>query len=98
MKGFPQVSGDILVNQERSELKRRPLSGVRQDNSGPLRYRMPSGQPYPSQPPMRSRQERGDSDRSQKRSTRRQTVPLTTWLKKPIRGEIDRIAKDSGLS
>jgi hypothetical protein len=47
---------------------------------------------------MRSRQDKEDSDRSRKHSTRRQTVPLTTWLKKPIRQEIDRISKDSGLS
>jgi len=96
MNGFPQVSGDILVNQERSEFQRRPLSGVRQDNSAPLRYRVASGQAYPPATIMRSQSERGDSDRSRKHSTRRRTVPATTWLKKPISSEIDRIAKDSG--
>jgi hypothetical protein len=38
------------------------------------------------------------SDRAKKRSTSRQTEPATTWLKKPISAEINRIAKHHGLT
>jgi hypothetical protein len=59
---------------------------------------MAMGQPYPARTLMRSQQGNGNSDRSQKHSTKRHTVPATTWLKKPISEEIDRIAQDSGLT
>src|SRR4051812_36093379 len=98
IKGNPQFSGDILVNQTRSELQRRQLGWVRQDNSAPTRARMATGQPSPVRSLLRSQQGKGNSDRSKKHSTSRQTVPATTWLKKPISEEIDRIAADSGLT
>jgi hypothetical protein len=59
---------------------------------------MATGHAYPVKTLMRSQQGNGNSDRSQKHSIKRQTVPATTWLKKPISEEIDRIAKDSGLT
>jgi hypothetical protein len=59
---------------------------------------MATGQPYRIKTLMRSQQGKGNSDRSQKHPTKRQTVPATTWLKKPISEEIDRIAQDSGLT
>jgi hypothetical protein len=59
---------------------------------------MAMGQPYQVTTLMRSQQGKGNSDRSKKHSIKRQTVPATTWLKKPISDEIDRIALDSGLT
>ena len=58
---------------------------------------MATGQAYPVSRLTRSHQENGNSDRSKKHSTKRRTVPVTTWLKRPIRDEIDCIANDSGL-
>jgi hypothetical protein len=96
-KGNLQYSGDILVNQKRSELKRRQIDWVRQDNSAPKRARTATDHAYQVKTLMRSQPDKGNSDRSQKHSTKRRTVPITTWVKRPIRDEIDRIAKDSRL-
>jgi hypothetical protein len=98
MKGNPQFSGDILVNQTRSELKRRQLGWVRQDNNAPQRVSIASGDAYPVKRVARSRQLKTNSDRAKKHSTKRQTVIAVGWIKKPISDEIDRIALDSGLS
>jgi hypothetical protein len=59
---------------------------------------MATGQPYQVTTLLRSQPGKGNSDRSQKHSTKRQTEPATTWLKKPISEEVNRIARDSGLT
>jgi hypothetical protein len=95
--------GNFHSEEERSELKARSLHEVRQDNVASLRERGASMEPYRTAVVMRTRQVRRNSDRSLKKhprthSTKRQTVPATTWLKRPLRDEIDRIAAHNGAT
>src|SRR5690242_16267020 len=86
------------INQQRSEFITRLLDGVGQDSNAPSRVSVASAQPLTAgaggvtPPPGKN------SDRVPNYSTRRRTVLAAGWVPKPISGEIDRIAKESGLT
>jgi hypothetical protein len=98
LTGNPQTLKERLQKQTRSEFKQRSLYEVRQDSNAPLRERAASAQAYPADMPARTRQLNKNSDRSKKHSTKRKTEPAMGWVERPISQEIDRIAKESGLS
>src|SRR5689334_22458650 len=95
---YPQECKNGLQYQDRSECKRRSLRDVRQDNIAPMRDRIGTSQPYRADQVMRSHPLSINSDRSQKKSTSRRTLPATGWVDRPIGEEIDRIAKREGLT
>ena len=98
IKISPQLVAESLQRPERSGIKRRSLYSVRQDNIAPRRDRAASLQAYRIKEVARSRQLTTKSDRGKKHSTKRQTVSAIGWIKQPISEEIDRIAKDTGLT
>src|SRR5689334_2498892 len=95
---YPQNLRNNQQRQEQSEFKRRSIDDVRQDNSAPSRVRAASRQPYSSGQGMLSHSLDINSDRSRNPSIWRRTLPATTWLEKPIRDEVDRIAQMEGLT
>src|SRR5690242_4328338 len=86
------------INQQRSEFITRLLDGVGQDSNAPSRVSAASAQPLTAgaggvTPPPGT-----NSDRVPNYSTRGRTVLAAGWVPKPISWEIDRIAKESGLT
>src|SRR5689334_537674 len=98
IKDIPQLAEESPQRPERSNIKRRSVYSVRQDNNAPRRVRAASLQAYPVKEVARKRQLTTKSDRSKKHSTKRQTVVAVGWIKQPISEEIDRIAAESGAS
>jgi hypothetical protein len=96
--GYPQSLKERLQKQTRSEFLIRPLQGVRQDRSAPLRERTASPQASPVVGAARARKVDINSDRVKKHSTKRQTVQAIGWVKRPISDEINRIAAHTGES
>src|SRR3954462_10821299 len=94
----PQYQRDTKERQERSEFKRRSIGDVRQDNNAPGRDRMASTQAYPPENWTRTRPLGINSDRSKKRSSKRQTESVTAWVKKPIRSVIAEFARREGMT
>jgi hypothetical protein len=95
---FPQNNNKETVKLRQSEFLLRPLPGVRQDRSASHRERAASPQASPVGNARRARRLDKNSDRTKKHSTRRQTVQAIGWIGRPISEEINRIAKESGLS
>lgn len=95
---IPQEAKSSQERQARSEFKRRSIGDVGQDNSAPLRDRTGVFHAYSADEVTRSVTPSKNSDRSQKHSTKRQTEPITTWVRRPIRGDIDQIAREEGLT
>jgi hypothetical protein len=98
IKVSPQLAEESSQSNGRSDFKRRSLYSVRQDNSAPQRARITSGQAYRIEKVARAQQISKKSDRSKKHSTSRQTEPATTWLKKPISEEVNRMAAHDGFT
>src|SRR5690348_9762716 len=98
IKVSPQLEEESPQRPERSVFKRRSVYSVRQDNNAPRRVRAASLQALPVKEVARSRRLTTKSDRGKKHSTKRQTVSAIGWIKQPISEEIDRIAKDTGLT
>ncbi|SRR6266487_1884857 len=71
---------------------------VGQDKSAPLRDRAASLQPAADKKPARSHGMSTSPPRSQKRSRKRQTVPITLWIAPKERAELERLAAQEGLS
>src|SRR3954471_20449723 len=92
-----QTAKNILPEMSNSDSHPGRAGGSPWGNAAPNRPRMATGQPYQVTALLRSQQGKGNSDRSQKHSTKRRTVPITTWVKGAIRDEIDRIALDGGI-
>jgi hypothetical protein len=93
---FPQYTKKTSQNQTRSEFLLRPLYGVRQDRSAPQRERAGSAQPYTVGKATVYTPLDKNSDRVKKQPTRAKSVPITARIEKPVKLEIDRIAKESG--
>src|SRR5689334_11315308 len=93
---YPQTNQTRQEIEERSELLKRSLRDVRQDNIASQSGRAASAHAYRSETSARTRPARTNSDRSKKRSTRRRTVPAVGWVTRPISQEIDRIAQCEG--
>src|SRR4051794_37364226 len=94
----PQEAKSSEERQARSEFKRRSEDEVRQDNNAPLRDRTGVFHAYSADKVTHSVTPSKNSDRAKKHSTKRQTEPITTWVRQPIRGDIDQIAREEGLT
>ena len=77
---------------------KQPTGRVGQDNNAPRRVRRASSQPSPVQHEARTRRLPSQATLPKKRSTKRQTVQAAGWVKKPISAELDRIAKQEGVT
>jgi hypothetical protein len=96
--GNPQTLKERLQKQTRSEFKLRSLYEVRQDSEARSRLSAASAQASTLNPGGVKRVMGINSDRVQKHSTKRRTVFAGSWIDKPVSQEIDRIARESGLS
>src|SRR4051812_6807970 len=80
-----------------------PLRGVGQDKSASLRDRANPPQPAAASQVTRSSrpltgQPSTKHPRSRKRSTARQTVPITAWVSPALKAELQRLADQEDLS
>src|SRR3712207_515732 len=98
LKRDTQYLRHAAKQQARSDFKERSLHDVWQDNNAPQRERIASSQSSPLKSTARKRLLMNKSDRAQKRSTKRRTVMAAGWVKQPISDEIDRMARDNGLT
>ena len=94
----PQNNAKRLQNQTRSEFLLRPLQGVRQDRSAPLRERAGSTQPYTLRKGSVYTPLGKNSDRVQNSATTGPSVIITARIAKPISEEIDHFVKESGIT
>jgi hypothetical protein len=94
----PQFREESVFRQERPVFKQQRVHDVGQDNSAPLRDRVASDQPASRQRPARSQSPRHVTSRTQKRSSKRRTAPVTTWLARGDKAELARMAEAEGLS
>jgi hypothetical protein len=95
---FPQYKKKTAQNRTQSEFLLRPLQGVGQDSNAHSRVRPASAQALTHRTGSVTRGVGINSDRLQKHSTNRKTVIAAGWVHKPVSVEIDRIAKESGLT
>jgi hypothetical protein len=95
---LPQKLTKTTVKLTRSEFILRPLQGVRQDSNAHSRVSEASAQALTHPRGSVTRAVGINSDRLQKHSTNRKTVIAAGWVTRPISQEIDRIAKESGLT
>src|SRR5690349_6198716 len=91
---FPRIIERVLIEPRRSEFVLRPLHGVRQDRSAPLRDRTGSSEPSRAGKPPRADRVDTNSDRPKKHSTRRKTRQAISWVPEPISRQIDAKARD----
>ena len=77
---------------------KQPTGRVGQDNNAPRRVRRASSEPSPVEYGTRTRPLQPPSAPARKRSTKRQTVMAAGWVKKPVSAELDRIAKQEGVT
>jgi hypothetical protein len=98
IKDFPRLVEERPQRPERSGFKRRSPYSVRQDNNAPGRVSVASGQALTLAKGGVTRRLDTNPDRGKKRSTKRRTVLAAGWVSQPISEEIDRIAKDTGLT
>lgn len=94
----PQFREESVFSQERPVFKRQSVHDVGQDNSAPLRDRIASSQPASRKQGARSQTSRRVTSRTQKKSSKRKTDPVTTWLPKEDKAELVRMADAEGLS
>src|SRR3712207_3585750 len=76
----------------------QPTGHVGQDNNAPGRVRGASPEPSPVAHGARTRRPEPPSAPPRKRSTKRQTVMAAGWVKKPVSAELDRIAREEGVT
>jgi hypothetical protein len=98
LKVSPQLAEESPQRPERPDFKRRSVYSVRQDNNAPGRVSIASGQALTLAKGGVTRRLDTNSDRGKKRSTKRRTVLAAGWVSHPISEEINRIAKDTGLT
>jgi hypothetical protein len=88
---FSQQSKDTLLD--------RTNATIRQDKGRLKSARIASAQPAPHEHVMRPQQLDNNTSRSQNRpNPKRKTVHLTLWVKPIVKGELQRIAEQEGLS
>src|SRR5690349_877641 len=97
-KVSPQLAEESPQRPERSDIKRRSVYSVRQDNNAPGRVSVASDHALTLVKGGVTRRLDTNPDRGKKRSTKRRTVLAAGWVERPISEEIDRIAEDTGLT
>ncbi len=93
-----QNHGNIISQRAFFKDYHMPTGRVGQDNNAPRRERMASSEPSPVAHGARTRPLEPTSAPLRKRSTKRQTVMAAGWVKRPISAELDRIAKQEGVT
>src|SRR3712207_4117107 len=94
----PQARSDLQERSWHDVWQERSWHDVWQDNNAPRRVRVGSAQPSPVDTTARKRLLSAKSARAHKHSTKRRTVMAAGWVTRPISSEIDRLAKDAGLT
>jgi hypothetical protein len=94
----PQNSQEMLPGQSYTANALRPPSGVRQDKYAPRSVRTASTQPVTLKNTARTHQTNTQSQRTQKRSTKRKTVQVAGWITPQLKAELERIAEQEKLS
>jgi predicted DNA-binding ribbon-helix-helix protein len=94
----PQNSQEMLPGQSYTANALRPPSGVRQDKYAPKSVRITSTQPVTLKNTARTPQMNTQSQRTQKRSTKRKTVQVAGWISPQLKAELERIAEQEKLS
>jgi hypothetical protein len=97
-KKTPHIIKKFSIVSTRSESYLRPLDGVGQDRRASVSERADALQPSRIQNGLRADAVGTDSDRVQKRSSIRQTVQVTSWLKRPISSQVNQKAAEWGVS
>jgi hypothetical protein len=97
-----QLSQNVFQHQYTSANGQQPQRGVRQDKIAPERDRAASVQPASLKKMTRTRQMGINISRpqkySKKRSTKRQTVPMTIWGSPDEKRQLQQLADSEGLS
>jgi hypothetical protein len=96
--GKPHFSTNIFQNQPNGEVSEAVNAAVGQDKVRATRVRIGTNQPVILKTTARTRQRDTENTRSPTHSTKCQTVQVAAWVKHPIRAELQRIAKQEGLS
>jgi hypothetical protein len=96
--GHQHVVQEIFSKQHYLATEGRPLGGVGQDKGAPERVRRDSSQPVPRLAAERTRQPGGSVARSQKPNRKRKLDRVTIWVEREVKAEVDRIARQEGLS
>jgi hypothetical protein len=96
--GQHRITQEIFSNQHYLATEGRPLGGVGQDKGAAERVRRDSGQPVPRPAGGRTRPVVSSVARSQKPSRKRRLERVTIWVEREVRAEVDRIARQEGLS
>jgi hypothetical protein len=96
--GRHHFTREIFSNQLYRATEGRPLRGVGQDKGAADSARRDSGQPVPRRVGERARQPGSSVARSQKHSSRRKLDRVTIWVEREVKAEVDRIARQEGLS
>jgi hypothetical protein len=89
---------EVFSKQHYLATEGRPLPGVGQDKGAPESVRQGSSQPAPRRAGERPRPLASSVARSQKHNRRRRLDRVTVWVEREIKAEVDRIARQEGLS
>jgi hypothetical protein len=98
INGQQQNEQDIFSKQHYLATEGRPLRGVGQDKGAPESVRQASAQPVPRPTGERTRPAGSSVARSQKPSRKRRLERVTIWVERDVKAEVDRIARQEGLS
>src|SRR5687767_15452917 len=96
--GKHHITKEIFSSQSYRATEGRPLRGVGQDKGAAERVRRDSGQPVPRPAGERTRPSGSSVARSQKPSRKRRLDRVTIWVEREVKAEVDRIARQEGLS
>jgi hypothetical protein len=97
--GKPRSLKNIFQNQPNGAKAETLNASVRQDKARKKSARIGTRQPAPLQNPMRAHELNTGAARSKNKPTpKRQTVQLTLWVDPIVKGELQRVAEQEGLT
>src|SRR6185436_18610904 len=96
--GHHQIAQEVFSKQTNLATEGRPLRGVGQDKDASDRVRQDSAQPAPRRDGARARPAGSSVARSQNPSSTRRRERVTIWVEREVKAEVDRIARQEGLS
>jgi hypothetical protein len=95
---LPHSLENVFTGRPNGSLAPSVQQDVLQDKHAPKRVRIASVQPVTLESSARTRRMERKTPRTQNHSTKRQTVQVAAWVRKPIRAELERLAAQNGLS
>src|SRR5688500_16576184 len=96
--GPHHLTQEIFSKQHYLATEGRPLRGVGQEKGAAESVRRDSGQPVPRPAGERTRPSGSSVARSQKPTKTRRLERVTVWVEREVKAEVDRIARQEGLS